>query len=258
MTAPTMLHVAPSGPAAAAETGQSRETSGTVKKAFALLDALRAAGCAMRLSDLSRRTGLTKSTVHRLLAILLDTGLVMRVGTHYQATLDGGLSMVQSLGVEKRSLAALAPYLADLHRRTGLTASLAVLHGATAVFPHRVHAHHSPWTTSDDTGASQAQHCAAGRLLLAHDEAATRNMTMTQDGPCLAAEMARIKSVRYAAHTSGGVSCLAVLMRPNIALTVKGHAGRFDPANALHWLRSIAAVASANIPTQAAPAEQVR
>jgi len=167
MTAPTMLHVAPSGPAAAAETGQSRETSGTVKKAFALLDALRAAGCAMRLSDLSRRTGLTKSTVHRLLAILLDTGLVMRVGTHYQATLDGGLSMVQSLGVEKRSLAALAPYLADLHRRTGLTASLAVLHGATAVFPHRVHAHHSPWTTSDDTGANQAQHCAAGRLLLA-------------------------------------------------------------------------------------------
>jgi IclR family acetate operon transcriptional repressor len=256
MAAPTMPHVAPSGLTCTEETGKSRETSGTVKKAFALLDALRAAGCAMRMSDLSRRTELTKPTVHRLLAILLDTGLVMRVGTHYQATLDAGLGMVRSLGVEKRGLAALAPYLTDLHRRTGLTASLAVLHGATAVFPHRVHAHHSPWTTSDDTGTNRAEHCAAGKLLLANDEVAARNMTMTQPG--LVAELARIKSVRHATHTSGGVACLAVLMRPGIALTVKGHAGRFDPANALHWLRSVAAVASATIPTQAARTDQAR
>ncbi len=253
MTAPTMLHVAPAAPA---ETGPARETSGTVKKAFALLDALRAAGCAMRMSDLSRRTELTKPTVHRLLAILLDTGLVMRVGTHYQATLDGGLTMVQSLGVEKRCLATLAPYLADVHRRTGLTASLAVLHGATAVFPHRVHAHHSPWTTSDDTGANEATQCAAGKLLLAYDETATRNVTMTQETPGLVGELARIKSMRYAAHTSGGVSCLAVLMRPNIAITVKGHAGRFDPANAVHWLRSVAAASSATIPSQPARTER--
>jgi IclR family transcriptional regulator, acetate operon repressor len=78
----------------------------------------------MRLSDLSRKTGLPKSTTHRMLNALLASDVVVRSGRSYKAARHPNNDPASSY---KTLLRMLAPYLGDVLIRTGLTSSLAVL-----------------------------------------------------------------------------------------------------------------------------------
>ena len=225
---------------------------GAVGKALTLLTALRSTDGAVRLSELSRRTGLPKSTTHRVLHTLLAYNLVARVGQGYQALGPGEPPADR----HERLLRRLAPFLGDVLRHTGQTASLAVLDGAQVVFPYRVHGHGDPWVPSDRSRRACAYDSAAGRLLMAFDPAAVERIAPAlgmNDRALLDGELARIKRAGWAARASSyGTTCVAVPIpgtpgRPQVAVAVRGLTVTMQVDRSLYWLRHIADVARGSV-----------
>jgi DNA-binding IclR family transcriptional regulator len=225
----------------------------SIGKALMVFAALREGGTPMRLTELSVRTGIAKSTTHRMLCALTSAGLVVRVGSHYQPAPTAW----PKSGAHRDVLRQVAPFLGDLLVRTGMTASLAVLDGAELEFVHRVYGHRHVWGPADDTGRMPAHLCAAGRLLLAYDETAARNLIRLADlGPSEAAELGgdlmRIRQRGFAELTGTDDAIgLAVPLRlprpPVVALVVEGAGGPADRARALLWLRRVADAATREV-----------
>ncbi|MFI6094845.1 IclR family transcriptional regulator [Lentzea sp. NPDC051213] len=227
---------------------EQQDLSRSIDKAFALLVELRDMQRGARLSELTTRTGLAKSTTHRLLGALVSFGLVSRVGNVYLAATpcQGGCAGVDS---ERRTfLNVLAPFLGDLMVRTGLTASLAVLHGTDVIFTHRVYGHRGMYTSVDNTGREAAHRTAAGRLLLAYDGQTARHLTETWapdpvEEARLTRELLAIRRQHFAVNTtSSGVRCIAVPLHrradmPNVAFTLKGKVEKADAV--LEHMRSV-------------------
>jgi predicted transcriptional regulator len=100
-------------------TAERHERMSAIDKAFVLYEALRSARGVMRLSDLSRRAGVPKSTTHRLLNSLVTSGLVVRTGAGYVARERPGVVPAPEPAKEQRKLLRrLAPFAADLLART--------------------------------------------------------------------------------------------------------------------------------------------
>jgi IclR family acetate operon transcriptional repressor len=108
------------------ESSSSRRSVGSVARAVALLDALAASEDGLGVNELARRIEVNASTASRLLATLLEAGLVTRV--------DGGPYRLglKLLALSDRVLAQLdvrdlaRPMLAALVAQTGETATLSV------------------------------------------------------------------------------------------------------------------------------------
>jgi hypothetical protein len=66
-----------------AETGRDDGGPGVIRSAFGLLELLRVLGRA-RLADLTRESGLPRTTVHRLMGQLAAVGAVERIDAHYR------------------------------------------------------------------------------------------------------------------------------------------------------------------------------
>jgi len=223
----------------------------SIGKALMVFAALRAGGTPMRLTELSVRTGIAKSTTHRMLCALTSAGLVARAGTHYQPT-----RLDPPAGGHRDVLRRLAPFLGDLLVRTGMTASLAVLDGVEVEFVHRVYGHRHVWGP-DDADRLPAHLSAAGRLLLAYDEAAARTVIRlaglsTPEAAELSGDLTRIRRRSFAELTGPhGNTVLAVPLRlpkpPAVALVVEGAAGQADRSRALLWLRRVADVAAREV-----------
>jgi DNA-binding IclR family transcriptional regulator len=101
-------------------------------KAFDVLGAFSHRRRVLTLAEVARYSGLPKSTVHRVLAMLIEVGAVEQVPGGYQV----GLRMF-SLGVlppEAALREAALPHLEDLHRVTGHTLHLAILRGPDVVY----------------------------------------------------------------------------------------------------------------------------
>jgi DNA-binding IclR family transcriptional regulator len=101
-------------------------------KAFDVLGAFSHRRRVLTLSEISRYSGLPKSTAHRVLFMLIEVGAVEQVADGYQV----GLRMF-SLGVlppEAALREAALPHLEELHRVTGHTLHLAILRGADVVY----------------------------------------------------------------------------------------------------------------------------
>ncbi|MFI6095715.1 IclR family transcriptional regulator [Lentzea sp. NPDC051213] len=226
------------------------ELQRSIDKALMVLVGLQDMHCGARLSELTRRTGLAKSTVHRLLGALVDFGLVSRNGNIYQAatSCQGSCSSVDA---ERRNLLNdLAPFLVDLAARTGLTASLAVLHGTDVVFTHRVYGHQGVRTPTDDTGRAPAYRTSAGQLLLAYDSQTARHLidawgAATEKESRLTLQLLAIRRQHFAMNTTdNGGLCVAVPLHrrpdmPNVAFTLKGKAGTVEPDALLGYMRAV-------------------
>jgi DNA-binding IclR family transcriptional regulator len=101
-------------------------------KAFDVLGAFSHRRRVLTLAEIARYSGLPKSTVHRVLAMLVEVGAVEQVPSGYQV----GLRMF-SLGAlppEAALREAALPHLEELHRVTGQTLHLAILRGADVVY----------------------------------------------------------------------------------------------------------------------------
>lgn len=121
----------------------------------------------LTLTDLVERTGLARSTVHRVAGDLVATGLVARDGGRYRlgrALFELGMRA----SVERGLLEIATPFLEDLYERTHETVHLGVREGAEVVYVAKVGGHRQA-RMSSRVGGRMPLHCTAiGKALLAH------------------------------------------------------------------------------------------
>lgn len=108
--------------------GSGRQSAISVGKALLVLDAFRRSGHTVGVSELALRSELPKSTVHRLLAQLVDSGYVMRCGPAYRLSIRAfelGSSYIHCSPSGLRQVAGR--HLSSLFLHSQLVVSLAVL-----------------------------------------------------------------------------------------------------------------------------------
>lgn len=104
------------------------EASSILLKAFDILDAFNyQERPVLTLSQLARRSGLPKSTVHRVLGMLLAVGAVERHDSGYRV--GWRLFSLSTASQECLLLRVAMPYLLDLHRETSLPMFVARRYG---------------------------------------------------------------------------------------------------------------------------------
>lgn len=115
-------------------------------------------------SRISRRTGLPRSSVHRLLQRLVELGVVTRDGYAYQIGFK--LYELGSLAATQNRVHRVAmPHMARLSRQTGMSVYLATLSGPDVVYIEDVW---TDWAGPLRRGVAHPAHLtASGKMLLA-------------------------------------------------------------------------------------------
>ncbi|MCA2257473.1 IclR family transcriptional regulator [Mycobacterium avium] len=154
----------------------------------------------LTLAQIVRRTGLPRSSAHRMLERLVQLRWLRRSGRDYEL----GMRLVElgSLAVHQdRLVRAAGPLLGELHRATGLVVHLAVLDGPDVVYLDKVgDSPLAPIPTR--VGGRQPAHCTAvGKAMLAYREEATDldlgarpTKYSISSAPQLAAELAKVRA----------------------------------------------------------------
>lgn len=143
------------------------EPPSILTKAFDLLRSFNPHERVMSLSELSRASGLPKSTVHRLLARLVELGAV----EHHRSGYKLGLSLLQlGAGTPAGYMRDLGlPHLGQLHRWSGATVHFAVLRQFDVVYLEKLSVPGSPASITSIGGRLPAHCTAIGKALLAHE-----------------------------------------------------------------------------------------
>ena len=177
----------------------------TVRNAARVLKAFLTREESLGVSELSRRLGLGKSAVHRLLSTLAAEGLVEqdpRTGGYRLGIVMFELG--EAVKVHLDLHAAAAPVLAHLREQTGESAQVGVLDGDEVVYVDRLESAHS-LRLFTETGRRVPAHCtSSGKILLAHLDGPARAEYLRRplarytphsvtDPDVLAAELARVR-----------------------------------------------------------------
>ncbi len=250
----------------------SREQQTAVDKALTLLMSLAEEDREVGVSELARRTRLTKSTAFRLLGILQRNDVVERVGSSYRLgpqLFDIGRRVYgpTPLMLQER----LLPFLTELYVLTHETVHLAVLHRTDVMYVNKLHGHRRARTPTRIGSRLPASCTAVGKALLAFDHDAAEQAiadglpapmeNSVTDPEDFRAELARIRREGIAYDREEilpGVSCVAVPVmgaggRPVAAVSVSGVAGRFEPARVAPELRRVAFEAARELGAAARP-----
>jgi IclR family acetate operon transcriptional repressor len=198
------------------------------------------------VSELARRTGLAKTTVHRLSQELVDYGLLD--SEHGSLRLGLRLFELGQLANAQRDLSDLAlPLMADLREATRQTVHLAVLQSTDVVYIQILRSASAPKLPSRVGGRLPAHATAVGKALLAFsdpgaiDQVIARGLgrvgprTTTAPG-LLLRELARIRANGIATEheeSAAGIVCAAspVLDRhgtAQAALSISGWIGQLN------------------------------
>jgi DNA-binding IclR family transcriptional regulator len=131
-----------------------------------VLDAFEGPG-RLTLAQIVRRTGLPRSSAHRMLERLVQLRWLRRSGRDYEL----GMRLVElgSLAVHQdRLVRAAGPLLGELHRATGLVVHLAVLDGPDVVYLEKI-GDRMIDAIPTRVGGRQPAHCTAvGKAILAY------------------------------------------------------------------------------------------
>jgi IclR family transcriptional regulator, KDG regulon repressor len=141
--------------------------SSTVRKALSIVSAFSYGEPVLGVSELARRLGYGKSTVHRILTTLREEGFVERtLDDRYRLSLKlYEIGQQVAVSTELRELAHVA--LERLRNETGETAHLAVLAGADVVYLDRLESPHM-LRVFTKLGRRRAAHAtSSGKCLLA-------------------------------------------------------------------------------------------
>ncbi|KAA9166436.1 IclR family transcriptional regulator [Amycolatopsis acidicola] len=136
-------------------------------KAQLLLGAFQSGAYRLRLSELSRRSGVPKASAYRLAQELVQWGLLDRSGDAYQLGLRI-FELGQRVPVSAVLRAVARPLLTDLFTATRATIHLAVLDGTHVMYLEKVGGKASVHTHSHVGGRLPAACTATGKALLAH------------------------------------------------------------------------------------------
>ena len=227
--------------------GDRRGTS--VGKALSVLETFGTHGNLLGVTEVASRTGVSKSSAHRLLSVLVEHGYVERQDGHYRlgrAVFTLGRTAQPDIVDELR--AAAMPYLTSLYVSTGATVHLGVLDGDDVLYVEKVFGHGSV-TVPSRVGARLPALCTGlGKAMLAFSPPSVSVKALERPVPQLTARTvvapARLtRSLDFARRTgvavdnegaSLGARCVAApILRP----------GTREPAGAL----------SLTIPSSATP-----
>ena len=244
---------------------QPRRQVMSVAHALDLLDVLAEEGGSAGVSELARRTGLGKSTVHALLATLEGRGVVQLDAERRRYRLGWRLFELGSRVAEQRDIPRVArPHLRRLARESDETALLGVLHGTEVLYLDVAHG-----TRAIQFAARVGRHgplhaTGTGKVLLASGGAAlledviaqglTRFTPTTICEP--AALRAEIEVIRARGHAlvheerEAGLCAVAVPVRDHsgaaaAAIGLAGPSARFDRARVARLLQAARACADA-------------
>ncbi|HTQ21767.1 IclR family transcriptional regulator [Mycobacterium sp.] len=150
------------------ETAEPATPSAVIDRISLVLDAFDGPG-RLTLAQIVRRTGLPRSSAHRMLERLVQLRWLRRSGRDYEL----GMRLVElgSLAVHQdRLVRAAKPLLGELHRATGLVVHLAVLDGADVVYLEKV-GDRVVGALPSRVGGRQPAHCTAvGKAILAYSD----------------------------------------------------------------------------------------
>ena len=138
-----------------------------IRRAVAVLKAFGPDPAHLTAQQLSRRTGLNRSTVYRLLSALEYEGLVA-AGADGRYRLGPDIAILGTLALRQLDLRALAqPFMRALAERSGETIDLEIRHGARVMIIEESASDHM-LNASGNIGTLYPAHCTAtGKLLLA-------------------------------------------------------------------------------------------
>lgn len=138
-----------------------------LRKARAILDAFDARSGRLGLSELARRTGLAKTTVHRVAGEMVEVGLLVRHGSGYE--LGPLLFEFGERVPHTRTLRlAAAPYLEDLAASTGETVLLGVPGDHEVLFMEKYFGRRGGGRAATQVEGRVPLHCSAsGKVFLA-------------------------------------------------------------------------------------------
>lgn len=220
-----------------------------VERALALLESIDGTVKGSGITELSRRLGLGKSTVHRLCATLEHRGYLVRDPATGRYRLSLRLFQIGSAALDHLDLPArVMPALQALGDAAGETVHLAVLDGQEIVFIGKVESAR-PLQLHSQVGRRAPAHCTAlGKVLLAHADAGlqarvlagrlTRYTPGTITNPqSLQRVLAAVRERGYAVDDQEfeeGIRCVAAPVRDYTgrvvaALSVSAPAGRLGP-----------------------------
>lgn len=231
--------------------------TGGLDRAALLLDAFDGPG-RLNLAQVVRRTGLSRSSAHRMLEQLVQLHWLRRDGRNYE--LGMRLFELGSLALHQDRLhQAALPYLHELHRLTGHVVHLAVLDGVDVVYLDKIGPGFGAQLPSR-IGGRQPAHCTSvGKALLANLAPSERECFLatdlqgsTQRSPAvpsrLRTELARIRERGIAVDRQEsvvGIACIGVPVgNPGnvvAGLSVCGPAAHMKPEHMLATPLRIAA-----------------
>ncbi|MFD7409481.1 IclR family transcriptional regulator [Streptomyces sp. NPDC059866] len=237
--------------------------SGVLSKALTVLQAFTVEDITLGFTELQRRTGFAKSTLHRVLGDLVAVRLLDRVQGRYRLS-----GLVFELGmrasVERGLLEVATPFLEDLYVRTHELVHLGTREGTEVVYVAKMGGHRQADSPSRLGGRMPLHATALGKVLLAHAPAEVREAVLR--GPLerkaprtitnvdvLARQMsdAGTKNVAFEYEESAvGIVCVAAgIFGPSdeivAAVSVTGPVHRFQPARHATSVRAAAAGISA-------------
>ncbi|RXS87903.1 IclR family transcriptional regulator [Streptomyces sp. TM32] len=226
-------------------------------KAMAVLDCFRPDGGMFRLTELSERAGLTKTTAFRLCGELVRLGLLERDAEGYR--LGGKLFELGSLVPRRHDLREAAlPFLQDLFEATHETVHLGVREGHEVVYVERIHGHGALRLPSRIGGRLPLTCTGVGKALLAFSGAELTEEVLDTPLPRLtphsvtdperlrtAIEQAQVAGLAYEEEEAAlGVSCIAAPVFDGpvavAALSVAVPRSRFRPAQLAPAVRTAA------------------
>ncbi|WP_084727690.1 IclR family transcriptional regulator [Rhodococcoides yunnanense] len=203
-------------------------------------------GSALTLAEVSTRTGLPRSTTHRLLVDLADLGWLSRRGN----TFELGMALFElgeRVGLKHRLRTAAVPFMQDLFAVTEQTVHLAVRDGHDAVYVEKIHGHSSLPLPSQIGGRLPLTCTAVGKALLAPESPAVQEEILSRplrrytprsitDPKALARELDSIRRTGIAIEreeaTVGGCCLASPVMlagEPIAALSVSVPKEQFAP-----------------------------
>lgn len=227
----------------------SADGPGAVRKALRVLEAL---ADHSRITDLAEATGLPKSTVHRLLQVLVDSGFAAGDGSGYR-TGDRVLALAGKVLYRVDPAAQADPALGRLRDDTGCTVHLAMRFGGELLYVHKVEPDkpyrmgsrigmHLPWHTSAIGKAVLAELPAAALPELL-GELAPRTAGSITDRAELDRQLDAARSAGFAlddGENEAGVRCVGACVRDHSGTVVGGvSASTLALEHDVAWLREI-------------------
>ncbi|MFI9428969.1 IclR family transcriptional regulator [Streptomyces achromogenes] len=244
--------------------GSAPDGPGAVEKSFLVLDHLPGDGNLIGVSELARRTGLSKTTVHRILGLLTGLGLADHPAGGYRLGRRIVDIVAQTPCVRTQALRdQLLPYLLDLYRLTDEAVHLGVLREQGVLCLERLHGHRSAPLPLRIGSILPPHATALGKALLAFTDEPLDTRGLAGDlpavtsrtlatGTLLQTELDQVRGHGVAVDQGEfkpGVACVAVPLwgRGRAlagAVSVSGPAYRLDVERTARELRRVAYAAS--------------